>query len=334
MLKKALLEEQQKSVITRETLRQRDTSLRRAEQEVDSLGFRNKQLEQRVVALQDDLQRQTKTPTKSSSRSNKASSGAEINHVSNIPLIEEELQKKIIENAELSSLVADQKSEALLLTQRIQELELSIAQDTAEQSEKEQQLRKDLCALTAKYSSLEIRYSETSGSIMGSDDALSMSENEISLGINEMHGHSSHQHQQLSQKPSVSSRSVRCSQEVAELEREVFRLKTLLDCQSICDLSDKALEEKKQELRRASTGPVGAPWTVSKRETDMKASTSSSSELMVQSEDVTRVKLMFQYFTERLDRMFNETAVANSKAANYITEVRSQFRGISCGNLL
>lgn len=323
VLKKALIEEQQKSGVIRETLRVRDTSIRRAEQEVDSLGFRNKQLEQRVAALQDDLQRQTsKTPTKGAK--SKSTPSAEPSPPPNVSLIEEELQKRIFENAELISLVSDQKSEAMLLTQRIQELEQIVARNSADHYEKEKQLRKDLSALTSKYSSLELRCSENSESILGSDDALSMSEHDGSNGVNEvLAGSAGHSHS--SQRPPLpaGTKCLRTDETIAELQLEVYRLKTQLEFRAICELSDKALEQKSLQMHRASTGPVGAPWTVSKR--DAKATTTTtttgSSEVMDQAEEMTREKLIFKYFNERLDRMFAETAVANSKANNYIVEV-------------
>lgn len=322
MLKKALLEEQHKSSIIRETLRLRDTSIRRAEQEVDSLGFRNKQLEQRVAALQDDLQKQTQTPTKGSK--SKSLPNTNPSMAPNVSLIEEELQKRIFENAELISLVADQKSEAMLLAQRIQEVEQTMTRNASEHFEREKQLRKDLSALTSKYSSLELRCSENSESIVGSDDALSMTEqNGGSLVVHEMHvqpGGSSHH---PSQKPCTFMRSGRSDELIAELEREVYRLKTQLEYRAICELSDQALEQKALELHRASTGPIGAPWTVSKRESNAKAATSASSDVVDPCENITREQLVLKYFSERLDRMFAETAVANSKTNNYILEVRT-----------
>lgn len=233
-------------------------------------------------------------------------------------MIEEELQKRIFENAELISLVSDQKSEAMFLAERIQELEQTTARNTADHFEREKQLQKDLSTLTSKYSSLELRCSENSESILGSDDALSMSENDGSIGVNELHaGGPSNQQQRPTTTPSA--KCVRNDEAIAGLEREVYRLKTQLEFRTICELSDKALEQTAQDMRRASTGPVGAPWTISKR--DAKAPTSGSTEVMDQCEEITREKLVFKYFTERLDGMFAKTAIAESKANNYIVEV-------------
>lgn len=332
VLKKALLEEQHKSGLIRETLRLRDTSIRRAEQEVDSLGFRNKQLEQRVAALQDDLQRQTnKTAGSKGSKSKPALSTVETSHnLPSVSLIEEELQKRIFENAELISLVSDQKGEALLLTQRIQELEQTATRNASEHYEKEKQLRKDLSALTSKYSSLELRCSENSESILGSDDALSISEQDGSIP-NEPHSGGGPSHHTHPKSTTASTKCIRSDERIGELEREVYRLRMQLEFRSICELSDQALEQTAMEMHRASVGPIGAPWTISKREA--KVSTTDSSEVIDQCEEVTREKLVFKYFTERLDRMFAETAIANSKANNYIVEVRQIFDLIIHNNL-
>lgn len=315
VLKKALLEEQHKSGIIRETLRLRDTSIRRAEQEVDSLGFRNKQLEQRVAALQDDLQRQTKTSTKVNKTN--LMPNAMLSPSPNISLIEEELQKRIFENAELISLVADQKSEAMLLNQRIQELEQTVVRNTSDHYEREKQLRKDLSTLTSKYSSLELRCSENSESILGSEDALSISEQDGNICVNE--NHSGGPSTQLQTPTVVSAKCVSNEETIVKLEREINRLKTQLEFRTICDLSDKALEQTAQEMHRASIGPIGAPWTISKR--DAKPPLCGSSETADQCEEITRETLIFKYFTERLDGMFAESAIANSKANNYILEV-------------
>jgi len=55
VLKKAVLDEQSKNVELTETLQTKDQSLRKLEQESDSLTFRNKQLEKRIEVLQGEL---------------------------------------------------------------------------------------------------------------------------------------------------------------------------------------------------------------------------------------------------------------------------------------
>ena len=55
MLKKAVLEEQTRNAELRDILKEKEQILRKAEQEMDSLTFRNQQLTKRVTALQDEL---------------------------------------------------------------------------------------------------------------------------------------------------------------------------------------------------------------------------------------------------------------------------------------
>lgn len=55
MLKKAVLEEQTRNAELRDILKEKEQSLRKAEQEMDSLTFRNQQLTKRVTVLQDEL---------------------------------------------------------------------------------------------------------------------------------------------------------------------------------------------------------------------------------------------------------------------------------------
>jgi capsule polysaccharide export protein KpsE/RkpR len=86
-------------------MRIKDQQLRRAESEIDSQNFRNKQLERRIESLQNDLQAKTKGSGGGNKtakvRDNQWMSGnGEID-----PIVAEELQRRIIENAQLASTV-------------------------------------------------------------------------------------------------------------------------------------------------------------------------------------------------------------------------------------
>lgn len=181
VLKRALLEEQNKSAGLRESLRQKDTSLRRFEQEVDSLGFRNKQLEHRVASLQDDLDRESKqkqTNKNSKITKNKSSAVDSTNNdIASDKLFVEEFQKKILENSQLVSLIADKNAENEMQCNRIAELEQQLSIIGVQRAESERNLRKEIENLLAKNSSLETKLSDEA-SIIGSDDALSVSESE------------------------------------------------------------------------------------------------------------------------------------------------------------
>jgi septal ring factor EnvC (AmiA/AmiB activator) len=108
VLKNAVIEERNKVSVLQESIRMKDQNLRRIETEIDSINFRNKQLEHRVATLQEDLQASQKS-SKSGANSkvnkirvdNQVAGSIEIDS-----LIAEELQKKIIENAQLASTVS------------------------------------------------------------------------------------------------------------------------------------------------------------------------------------------------------------------------------------
>lgn len=111
VLKKAVLDEQSKSNSLREQLRQRESQNRRNEQEVDSLSFRNKQLEHRVAALQEDIAAIEKQKHKKGfNKKENNAVGPTMTVTETLPaqeaLIFEELQKKIVENAQLTSVVS------------------------------------------------------------------------------------------------------------------------------------------------------------------------------------------------------------------------------------
>lgn len=98
VLRRAVLEEQSKNSNLKETLRSKEICLRRTEQEVDSLCFRNEQLLRRVSTLQDDLDSEIKNKKhKRRTDSNKQSVDKSV--------IDEDLEKKIVEISELTSQV-------------------------------------------------------------------------------------------------------------------------------------------------------------------------------------------------------------------------------------
>lgn len=106
VLKNAVIEEKNKVSVLQESLRVKDQNLRRAETELDSVNFRNKQLEHRVQVIQDDLQKLSKSGSSKSSkiRDNQVTGNGQMD-----PIIIEELQKRIMENAQLASTVNDSK---------------------------------------------------------------------------------------------------------------------------------------------------------------------------------------------------------------------------------
>ena len=120
VLKKAVLDEQTKNSELRDILKEREQSLRKAEQEMDSLTFRNQQLTRRVTVLQDELDSVSK------SKKGKSKVPDTIND-SNNQIMGEEFHKTITENAKLLSLMQDKeeshRQDMEHLAQRIEQLE-------------------------------------------------------------------------------------------------------------------------------------------------------------------------------------------------------------------
>lgn len=99
-----MVEERNKGSILQESLRIKDQNLRRAESEIDSQNFRNKQLERRIESLQNDLQASQQKPKGGGGGNGskmKMSGNGDIDSI-----MAEELQRRIIENAQLASTVS------------------------------------------------------------------------------------------------------------------------------------------------------------------------------------------------------------------------------------
>lgn len=100
VLKKALLDEQTKNLEIKELMREQEQKIRKHTHEMESLIFRNEQLAKRITVLQQELQE--------NSHSKKSKNKNPENHVhSTFSVLDEELHKKILENAELVSTVSN-----------------------------------------------------------------------------------------------------------------------------------------------------------------------------------------------------------------------------------
>lgn len=97
-MKKALLEEQAKNVELKEIIKKHEQQLRKHNQEMDSLMFRNEQLSKRISVLQQELQ--------TNNKKGKQKGNVDSYHPPDMTVINEELQKKIMENAQLLSCVS------------------------------------------------------------------------------------------------------------------------------------------------------------------------------------------------------------------------------------
>ncbi|CAG7786527.1 unnamed protein product [Allacma fusca] len=126
VLKKAVVDEQGKSVQLKEELQLKDQTIRKYDQEMDSLTFRNTQLEKRVGFLQEELAAATnKNKVKGKSKGNAESPVPETNQS---PL-DFELISKIEEN--------------ILLHKQISQLEETYRKDTDDLRQQLEQKNKD-----------------------------------------------------------------------------------------------------------------------------------------------------------------------------------------------
>ncbi|KAL1461812.1 hypothetical protein WDU94_013683, partial [Cyamophila willieti] len=106
VLKKAVVEEQKQNGDLKQTIRTQEQSLRKNEQEMESLVFRNQQLAKRVTVLQDDLEQEKKAVKKGGKKNESSSSGLENNGV-----LDEDFKRLVQENAKLHTLVQEKEDE-------------------------------------------------------------------------------------------------------------------------------------------------------------------------------------------------------------------------------
>lgn len=125
VLKKAVIEEQTRNTDIRNQLKEKEVELRRAEQELDSLTFRNQQLTKRITVLQEELDKAQNKCKKGSRNKQTPENNSQIPAPPN-NILDEEFQKKIVENAQLLSQISDKDSEIESLYERILQLECKV----------------------------------------------------------------------------------------------------------------------------------------------------------------------------------------------------------------
>lgn len=181
VLKRAVVEEKNQNACLREQLRIKDVNFRKLEQENDSLSFRNKQLEHRVASLQDDLEQESKKNLKGGKNKTKATAPPQQVNFRDDPIFSEELTKKMLENAQLISSLADKNAEIQMYTDRVHELEEQLTKKNFDYADMEKRLKRELENLAAKYADLERRNIECA-STFGSEDGLSVTGSECHPG--------------------------------------------------------------------------------------------------------------------------------------------------------
>lgn len=99
VLKKAVLDEQAKNAEVTGILKNLEQTVRKRDQEMESITFRNDQLTKRIAVLQQDLQT-SNSVKKGKHKPNEVTTNSEIG------ILNEEFEKKILENAQLFNSVS------------------------------------------------------------------------------------------------------------------------------------------------------------------------------------------------------------------------------------
>ncbi|XP_035899284.1 protein phosphatase 1 regulatory subunit 21-like [Anopheles stephensi] len=307
VLKRAVLDEQNKNASLRETLRLKEATLRKSEQEVDSLGFRNKQLERRVAALQENLEHELKKAsggktlkTKSSNNDlNAALPGSEGGSV-----IAEELQQKILENVQLSNSLEDKGAEVKQLQNRIEGLNRELQQ----QATVEQKLRKELELLTVRNSELESKVSEAASTI-GSEDGLSVT-TDVENHYNHFTGSSNSASQGQNNgtnNNNTTTTAVSQDDRIVFLEKELNHWRAqyeLLKIETSSHIRIAPKVEQKEDI--FSQGADGINRTLEDNQQ--------------QSEVQTREQKLTACFTKSIEELFHDKCRAESKLASHFIE--------------
>lgn len=142
-----------------------------------------------MQVIQDDLQKSSKGGGSKSgkSRDNQVTGNGQMD-----PIIVEELQKRIMENAQLASTVrvfffsiqqpleflpqkiSDKNNEIEMYTSRIKDLELQLSKHNHDHSEVEKKLRKEIEVLSSKTTDLETKIIEATSQLGSEGDGVSL----------------------------------------------------------------------------------------------------------------------------------------------------------------
>lgn len=320
VLKKAVLEEQNKSSTLRETLRVKEATLRKTEQEVDSLGFRNKQLERTVAKLQEDLELELKKVSSKGggSKSSRSSSNAGSVDPSGVDaqLLTEELQKKILENAQLVTQLEDKGAEVSQCQLRLDGLNRELQNQAA----LEQKLRKEMEALALRNTELEAKISEAASTI-GSEDGLSVTADMENHYSNHFSSNSSqagavggvHQHNNNNNNNNSSgtnNNNHNCDDRIVFLEKELSHWRAQYELLKVESAS-----------HRESGGASAACNVARDCGEELPQETEKNSEdNQTQSEFQSREEKLTERFTKSIGDLFHDKCRAESKLASHLLE--------------
>lgn len=320
VLKKAVLEEQNKSSTLRETLRVKEATLRKTEQEVDSLGFRNKQLERTVAKLQEDLELELKKVSSKGGgggKSSRSSSNAGSVDPSGVDaqLLTEELQKKILENAQLVTQLEDKGAEVSQCQLRLDGLNRELQHQAA----LEQKLRKEMEALALRNTELEAKISEAASTI-GSEDGLSVTADMENHYSNHFSSNSSqaggavggvHNNNNNNNNTSSGTNNNNCDDRIVFLEKELSHWRAQYEL----------LKVESASHRESAGGDAAASNVARDCGEELPQETEKNSEdNQTQSEFQTREEKLTERFTKSIGELFHDKCRAESKLASHLLE--------------
>ncbi|XP_075145881.1 uncharacterized protein LOC142220575 [Haematobia irritans] len=313
VLKKGILEEQIKSSNLRDQLKQKETESRRSEQEIDSLGFRNKQLELRVAALQEELA--TSEARKKDKRRNVAEKndpqqanlvGNSGPNVTQDALIFEELQKKIIENAELTTMIDDKERSLQLHAEHIKNMEETLEKRNIEHAENEKRLRKDMELLQCRNQELETKLVEAV-SMMGSEDALSASGSETTP----LHNHQNSHHSNFE------SRIQSLEKEITHWRSQYELSKLYADSLHVYDTTRNTNDDVKLNCCSSTTTAAGLTIIPSFSDGKSKRDSGKESHTIPYSKELQ----IFNHLSKKIEEFLKDKVMAESKVSSIETEV-------------
>ncbi|XP_037946141.1 M protein, serotype 24-like [Teleopsis dalmanni] len=330
-LKKYCMEENKKNAVLREQLRQREADCRRSEQEMDSISFRNKQLEHRVAVLQEELSNNEKRKNdKDQKRQNETQRGIGGGNGARVvtnktdraqdELIFEELQKKIMDNAQLTSLIDDKDRELKLHIERVQNLEQTLQKRFNEHTEMEQRLRQDVETLQSRNAELETKYIEAT-SMLGSEDALSAS------GSDNTPLHSiDHNHISL---PNVAAAMHTKEERLAFLEQEVAHWRAQYEILKLSEAfgnskAENVLKSTSVVLNDAncSCSSAAAGITVRTNVGESKSAQRGVRDFLKETQlPPAKEELIYNNFSKKFEDLLKDKCIAESRITSFETEV-------------
>ncbi|XP_058464433.1 protein phosphatase 1 regulatory subunit 21 [Malaya genurostris] len=308
VLKRAVLEEQNKNAVLRESLRLKEANMRKSEQEVDSLGFRNKQLERRVAALQENIEQELKKGTAKGQKT-KTNNDANSTVDADAKVIAEELQKKILENAQLVTLLDDKNAEIKQCQLRLDGLN----RDLQQQVSMEQKLRKEIETLSLRNTELEAKISEATSTI-GSEDGLSVMAEMETHYSNHFSSNSSQVtnagaggavtiNHNNNNNNNTAGNNLHCDDRIVFLEKELCHWRAQYELLKIDSSSHQRAED-----------------TVRKDESTDESAEIKSEDNQTQSEFHLREQKLTECFTKSITGLFHDKCRAESKLTSHLLE--------------